>query len=60
LDDQWPEMNDAHQAVLAYIRAQTGNEQATLGLCGCLRGYTHEHYDEHAAVLRAWRGRVGL
>jgi uncharacterized damage-inducible protein DinB len=60
LDEQWAEMNQAHQAVLTYICSQSGDEPAALGLCGCLSGYTYEHYDTHAADLRAWRDRVKL
>ncbi|MDQ3695423.1 MAG: ClbS/DfsB family four-helix bundle protein [Chloroflexota bacterium] len=60
LDEQWSEMNQAHQAVVAYIRSQSGDEPTALGLCGCLEGYTHEHYDTHAADVRAWRDRAGL
>jgi hypothetical protein len=60
LDEQGAEMRQAHEALIAFLRGQSTTEREALGLCGCLQGYTHEHYDEHAADLRAWRARVGL
>ncbi len=60
LDEQRTEMNQAHQAMLDYIRSQAEDESAALGLCGCLQGYTYAHYDTHTADLRSWRDRIDL
>lgn len=60
LDEQWTELNLAHQALLTYIRSQSGDEPAALGLCGCLQGYTYEHYDQHTADVQAWRERAEI
>ena len=60
LDEQEPEMRQAHETLVAFLGGKSTTEREALGLCGCLQGHTHEHYDEHAADLRAWRARVGL
>ncbi len=58
--EQRAAMDRAHAAVLALLRQTPPSDPRFLGLCGCLRGDTFEHYDEHAADIRAWRARVGL
>lgn len=50
----------AHAAVAALLAGTPSPDSRFAGLCGCLQGDTFEHYDEHAADIRAWRTRVGV
>jgi len=58
LADVQAEMRQAHERVLETVRrsAQLAPDLA-LGVCGCLAGDTWEHYEDHAADVRAWRDR---
>lgn len=58
--EQRATMERAHGAVRGLLRGTPPADPRFLGLCGCLRGDTFEHYDEHAADVRAWRERVGV
>ena len=55
------EFERAHAAVRRDLElAARLDPPTTLGVCGCFQGGTHEHDDERAAEIRAWRPRVGL
>lgn len=58
--DQRTELDAAHAEVLAILHALPHLDPSVVGVCGCLRQDTYEHYDEHTADIRAWRARVGL
>lgn len=58
--EQRTNMARAHAAVLDLLRRTPPSDPRHVGLCGCLQGDTFEHYDEHAADIRAWRERVGV
>ncbi|CAA9523008.1 MAG: hypothetical protein AVDCRST_MAG73-286 [uncultured Thermomicrobiales bacterium] len=51
----------SHEAVRQLLDGSASFEPAIgIGICGCLREDTWEHYDEHAADIRAWRSKRGL
>ncbi len=54
------EMERAHELVVALLRSRPPLDPAAVGLCGCLEEDTYQHYDAHAADIRAWRQRLGL
>jgi len=55
------EMRQAHDRVLDTLRSLPRLAPVeAIGVCGCLSGDTYEHYDDHAADVRAWRERVGV
>ena len=54
------EMERAHELVVALLQSRPPLDPAAIGLCGCLEEDTYQHYDEHAADIRAWRQRLGL
>lgn len=58
--EQRAAMERAHAALLDLLRTTPPTDPRVVGLCGCLQGDTFEHYDEHAADVRAWRARAGL
>lgn len=58
--EQRAALEAAHGRVLELLRALPRLDPTTVGVCGCLQQDTFEHYDEHAADIRAWRERVGL
>ena len=61
LTEQRTVFERAHAAVVRELDTlATLDPTAALGVCGCLQGDTYEHYDEHAADIRAWRERVGV
>jgi len=57
---QRAELERAHGLIVALLRSRPSLDPAAVGLCGCLEEDTYQHYDEHAAEIRAWRERVGL
>ena len=54
------EMEHAHDLIVALLRSRPPLDPAAVGLCGCLEEDTYQHYDEHAADIRAWRARLGV
>ena len=60
LAEQREALDRAHAAVLAILDDAPRLDPRSIGLCGCLKGDTYEHYDGHAADLRAWRERAGV
>ena len=58
--EQRAEMEHAHAAVLALIASLRPDDPKSAEVIATLPGNTNEHYDEHAAEIRAWRERVGL
>lgn len=58
--EQRSSMEQAHEAVVALLQAAPRLDPRTVGLCGCMQEDTYEHYDEHAADIRAWRARNGI
>ena len=58
--EQRAEMERAHEAVVTLLRTTPPTDPNAVGLCGCLEGDTYQHYDKHAADIRAWRERVGV
>jgi hypothetical protein len=58
--EQRAKLDRAHAEVVALLRAAPRLDPRSIGLCGCLQEDTYEHYDEHAADIRAWRQRVGV
>lgn len=57
--EQRAELERAHGLIVALLRSRLPLDPATVGLCGCLEEDTYQHFDEHAAEIRAWRDRVG-
>lgn len=58
--EQRAKLDRAHAEVVALLRAVPRLDPRSIGLCGCLQEDTYEHYDAHAADIRAWRDRVGV
>ena len=54
------EMERTHAAVVALLTALAPDDPRALAACREIAVDTWEHYDEHAAQVRAWRQRVGL
>jgi hypothetical protein len=58
--EQRAELERAHGLLVALLRSRPPLDPAAVGLCGCMEEDTYQHYDEHAAEIRAWRERVGV
>lgn len=58
--EQRAEMERAHEAIIGLLRSRPPLDPEAVGLCGCGEDTTVQHYDEHAAEIRAWRERVGI
>ena len=58
--EQRAEMERAHELIVALLESRPPLDPAVVGLCACLEEDTDQHYDEHAAQIRAWRERVGV
>ena len=57
---QRAEMEQAHARMLAFVAALNPSELRTDGVERRIAVDTYEHYDEHAADIRAWRERTGI
>ena len=57
--EQRAEMERAHELIVALLESRPPLDPSAVGLCGCMEESTYQHYDEHAAQIRAWRERVG-
>ena len=53
-------MAQAHARMLAFVAALNPSEVRTDGVERRIAVDTYEHYDEHAADIRAWRERTGI
>ena len=60
LDDLRAEMMRTHEAVVGVLRGLAPDDPRALRVCREIAEDTWEHYDDHAAEVRAWRQRVGL
>ena len=58
--EQREEMERAHAAMVAFVGALGPAEFRTKNVRPRIRVDTYEHYDEHAADIRAWRERTGV
>ena len=58
--EQRSEMEAAHEQVCSLVRGLRPPDLAALGVRHSIAVDTHEHYDEHAAEIRAWRERLGI
>ena len=58
--EQRAAMERGHENALDLLRSAPRLDPRTVGLCGCLQEDTYEHYDAHAADIRAWRERAGV
>ena len=54
------ELERAHELIVALLESRPPLDPSAVGLCGCMEESTYQHYDEHAAQIRAWRERVGV
>ena len=60
LAEQRSEMEVAHERVRSLVRDLRPSDLDLPGVRHRLAVDTYEHYDEHAAEIRAWRERVGI
>ena len=58
--EQRAEMERTHAAMVEFVRALSPAQLRTKGVRPRIRVDTYEHYDEHAADVRAWRKRIGV
>lgn len=54
------EMEAAHAEMLAFVAAAPRDPATLLPMLKTMGVDTDEHYDEHAAEIRAWRARNGI
>lgn len=54
------EMEAAHAEMLAFVAAAPRDPATLLPMLKKMGVDTDEHYDEHAAEIRAWRARAGI
>lgn len=54
------DMRRNHQQLVDVLRALPPTDPMTADVCAFVPVDTYEHYDEHAAEIRAWRERAGL
>ncbi len=57
--EQRAAMEQGHATILDLLVSTPEIDPRVAGLCGCLEGDTYQHYDEHAADIRAWRAAQG-
>ncbi len=55
LDDVLADLHARHDAVLLELRALSPDDPRAPELVAAFRANTIDHYDEHAAEIRAWR-----
>ncbi len=60
LDDLRAELHQAHRQLLDVLGTLPPTDPMTADVCSFVPDDTYEHYDEHAAEIRAWRERVGV
>ncbi len=60
LDAVKADLLQTHQQLLTLLRTLPPTDPMTADVCAFVAGDTYEHYDEHAAEIRAWRERAGL
>lgn len=59
LDDVVADLHARHAEVLLELRSLATDDARAPGLAAAFRANTIDHYDEHAADIRAWRERTG-
>ncbi len=60
LEDLRTELARNHEAVVVALRGLAADDPRTLAICRAIAEDTWEHYDDHAAQVRAWRAREGI
>jgi hypothetical protein len=60
LDDLRAEMTLTHETLVGVLRGLDPDDPRALRICREIAEDTWEHYDDHAAEVRAWRQRGGL
>ena len=60
LEDLRTEMGRTHEAVVVALRGLRPDDARALQICREIAEDTWQHYDEHAAQVRAWRARKGI
>jgi len=58
LDDVVADLHARHTAVLLALRSLSAEDPRAPELAAAFRANTIDHYDEHAAEIRAWRERT--
>ena len=60
LEDLKTQLVQTHQQMLDVLRTLPPTDPMTADVCSFIPADTYQHYDDHAAEIRAWRERAGL